>query len=295
MMNTASSSSAPNVLTSVSTKGQAQVSTHLPRQTLLLLVGALLSSLVLHLNYLPVWFYAAAVFVLGWRALVYFGYLSFPGRVAKTITVLIASYGVYVTAGGQITLEGSGAFLASAGLLKLLEIANRRDAVFVVFMALFLQASGFLFDQSIFAAAQGIFTMLLAMAAMISAQSANRSGIHPELPVFATAGRLMLFSIPFMLIVYFLFPRLGPLWSVALNSDSSMTGLSTRMQPGDISSLSQSSEVAFRVTFDDEKPAQRDLYWRVMTLDFHDGSGWAQSNLDETAVIMPQKTDPHRY
>ena len=295
MMNAASSSSAPNVLTRAATKGQAQVSTHLPRQTLLLLVGALLSSLVLHLNYLPVWFYAAAVFVLGWRALVYFGYLSFPGRVAKTITVLIASYGVYVTAGGQITLEGSGAFLASAGLLKLLEMANRRDAVFVVFMALFLQASGFLFDQSIFAAAQGIFTMLLAMAAMISAQSANRSGIHPELPVFATAGRLMLFSIPFMLIVYFLFPRLGPLWSVALNSDSSMTGLSTRMQPGDISSLSQSSEVAFRVTFDDEKPAQRDLYWRVMTLDFHDGSGWAQSKLDQTAVIMPQKTDEHRY
>ena len=75
MMNAASSTSAPNVLTSVSTKGRAQVSTHLPRQTLLLLVGALLSSLVLHLNYLPVWFYAAAVFVLGWRALVYFGYL----------------------------------------------------------------------------------------------------------------------------------------------------------------------------------------------------------------------------
>lgn len=271
----------------------------LPRQSLLLLIGALMSSLVLHMSYLPVWFYAAALFVLGWRTLVYLGYVSFPGGVAKTITVLIASYGVFVTSGGQITLEGSGAFLASAGLLKLLEMSTRRDAVFVVFIALFLQASGFLFDQSIFAAAQGIVTMVLATAAMISAQSANRTGLHPDLhlglPIFATAGRLIFLSIPFMLIVYFLFPRLGPLWSVALTSNSSITGLSTRMQPGDISNLSQSSNVAFRVTFDGDNPAQRDLYWRVMTLDFHDGGGWERSGLDEAALMMPNKTQEYQY
>lgn len=277
------------------TGGHIMTNVSLPRQSLLLLVASLLSSLVLHLSYLPLWFYVAGGFVLGWRALVYFGYLSFPGRVAKTVTVILASYGVYVTAGGQITLEGSGAFLASAGLLKLLEMADRRDAVFVVFIAFFLQASGFLFDQSIFAAAQGMLTMLLTTVAMISAQSANRLGLQQGLPVFATAGRLMLFSIPFMLIVYFLFPRLGPLWSVALHSDSSMTGLSPRMQPGDISSLSQSSEVAFRVTFDADKPDQRDLYWRVMTLDTHDGQGWEQSELDEITLNMPEKTAAHRY
>lgn len=271
----------------------------LPRQSLLLLIAALISSLVLHISYLPIWFYAAALFVLGWRALVYLGYVSFPRGIAKTVTVLIASYGVFVTSGGQVTLESSGAFLASAGLLKLLEMATRRDAVFVVFIALFLQASGFLFNQSILAAAQGIVTMVLATAAMISTQSANRTGLHPELhsglPVFATAGRLIVLSIPFMLIVYFLFPRLGPLWSVALTSDSSITGLSTRMQPGDISSLSQSSDVAFRVTFEGDKPEQRDLYWRVMTLDLHDGTGWERSGLDETAMAMPIKTQEYQY
>lgn len=267
----------------------------LPRQSLLLLTAALLSSLVLHVSYLPSWFYAAALFVLGWRILVYLGYLSFPGRIAKTVTVLLASYGVFVTAGGAISLEASGAFLASAGLLKLLEMSNRRDAVFVVFIAFFLQASGFLFDQSIVSAALGIVTMLLATAAMISAQSANREGLHADLSVFKTAGRLILFSIPFMLIVYFLFPRIGPLWSVALNSESSMTGLSSQMRPGDISSLSQSSKVAFRVTFDGEKPAQRDLYWRAMTFDFHDGDGWEQSGLDKKAISMPEKTSKHRY
>ena len=267
----------------------------LPRQSLLLLVLAVISSLVPHLGYLPVWFYGMALFVLGWRALVYWGYVSFPGRVAKTIAVGLACAGVYSLSGGQISLEASSAFLISAGVLKLLEMANRRDGVVVVFIAFFIQATGFLFQQNIFYSIQGIGTLVLATAAMISTQAAVRTGIHTELPVFRMTARLLFLALPFMLIVYFLFPRFGPLWSVALQSDSAMTGLSERMQPGDISDLSQSSAVAFRVTFDGKKPDRSELYWRAMTLDRHDGEGWDTSRLDQSELPMSLPGQPLQY
>ncbi|MEE3159812.1 MAG: DUF3488 domain-containing protein, partial [Pseudomonadota bacterium] len=238
----------------------------LPRKALLLQVLAVLSSLVPHLGYLPVWLYLMVAFVLGWRWLVYTGHLSFPGRFAKLVAVVLACVGVYTLSGGRISLEGSSAFLISAGVLKLLELATRRDGVVVVFIALFIQASGFLFNQSILYSLQGIGTLILACAAMVATQAATRTGLSSQVPVFGVTAKLLLTALPFMLIVYFLFPRLGPLWSVALQSDSALTGLSERLQPGDISELSQSSEVAFRVTFNGVKPSRSDLYWRAMTL-----------------------------
>jgi len=108
----------------------------LPRKALLLQVLAVLSSLLPHLSYLPIWLYLMVAFVLGWRWLVYTGHLSFPGRFAKLITVILACVGVYTLSGGQISLEGSSAFLISAGVLKLLELATRRDGIVVVFIAL---------------------------------------------------------------------------------------------------------------------------------------------------------------
>ncbi|MED5441523.1 MAG: transglutaminaseTgpA domain-containing protein [Pseudomonadota bacterium] len=269
----------------------------LPRKALLLQVLAVLSSLVPHLGYLPVWLYLMVAFVLGWRWLVYTGHLSFPGRFAKLVAVVLACVGVYTLSGGRISLEGSSAFLISAGVLKLLELATKRDGVVAVFIALFIQASGFLFQQSILYSLQGVVTLVLACAAMVATQAATRTGLSSQVPVFGVTAKLLLTALPFMLIVYFLFPRLGPLWSVALQSDSAMTGLSERLQPGDISELSQSSEVAFRVTFEGDKPSRNELYWRAMTLDQHDGEGWDKSVLDGAELPMPSVTgeSPYRY
>lgn len=267
----------------------------LPRKALLLQVLAVLSSLLPHLSYLPIWLYLMVAFVLGWRWLVYTGHLSFPGRFAKLITVILACVGVYTLSGGQISLEGSSAFLISAGVLKLLELATRRDGIVVVFIALFIQASGFLFHQSILYSLHGIATLVLACAAMVATQAATRTGLASQVPVFGVTAKLLLTALPFMLIVYFLFPRLGPLWSVALQSDSALTGLSERLQPGDISELSQSSDVAFRVTFDGDKPSRNELYWRAMTLDEHDGDGWDKSVLDAAQLPMPALTDEAAY
>ncbi len=48
------------------------------------------------------------------------------------------------------------------------------------------------------------------------------------------------------------------------------------MSPGDIASLSQSDEVALRVTFEGAPPPPRERYWRGPVFDFFDGRTWRE-------------------
>ena len=70
-------------------------------------------------------------------------------------------------------------------------------------------------------------------------------------------GALLLQALPLALLLFVLFPRLpGPFWGIGAG-ESARTGLGDEMTPGDISDLSVSGEVAFRVRFDGDDPAAR--------------------------------------
>jgi protein-glutamine gamma-glutamyltransferase len=85
---------------------------------------------------------------------------------------------------------------------------------------------------------------------------------------------LMIQAIPMMFVLFFLFPRLtGPLWSMP-QDDQARTGLSGSMSPGDISKLSQSDALAFRVEFEGPVPNSTDLYWRGPVMGQQIGRGW---------------------
>jgi transglutaminase-like putative cysteine protease len=54
-----------------------------------------------------------------------------------------------------------------------------------------------------------------------------------------------------------------------------VTGLSDRLDPGSVSQLGQSRALAFRVTFDGERPPPADLYWRGPVFWDTDGRSWS--------------------
>lgn len=263
---------------------------------LLVMTIALLSALSLHIGYLSPGFYAAAVMIFGWRWAVYRGHLSFPGKIVKLLAVILAVVGVIQATGLKVSLEASTSFLVAAGLLKVLELATRRDGTVLTFLIFFLIATGFLYQQDILATLRGMTALVLAVMGMVMVQSTLRHG-SSQAPVGRVSASLLLATLPFMLVLYFLFPRLGPLWSVATQSDSAMTGLSPVMEPGKVTELSQSSQLAFRVTFEGAKPPQRELYWRAMTMDRFDGQAWHQSEQDELdGVVAPViETELYRY
>jgi hypothetical protein len=85
----------------------------------------------------------------------------------------------------------------------------------------------------------------------------------------------------------FLFvPRLpGQFW-VLPSRGAATSGLSEEMSPGDVSDLSLSSDVAFRVEFEGEPPPASQRYWRAVVLHDFDGRTWRRRRGE---MFAPQK------
>ena len=93
--------------------------------------------------------------------------------------------------------------------------------------------------------------------------------------------RLFLIALPFAAAMFFFFPRIQPLWGMPQQGKGAVTGLPDEMNMGDLSSLAQSNEIAFRVRFDhDQVPQSRNLYWRGPVLWQFDGTQWLQRRGD---------------
>jgi transglutaminase-like putative cysteine protease len=89
------------------------------------------------------------------------------------------------------------------------------------------------------------------------------------------ATRMTLLGAPIMVLLFLLFPRLSPLWGTPGDALSGRSGLSPRMQVGNIASLALDDSVAMRVRFEDGVvPAQGTLYFRGPVLSSFDGREW---------------------
>jgi hypothetical protein len=255
-----------------------QATISIPRISLLWLLAGVGSSLLLHTKHLPIWFLIPLIICVGWRALTHIGRLPYPNKLVKVLVVVLAGSVVVIAFDRRLSLEGASAFLVMAAMLKLLEMKTQRDAYVVVFISYFILVCGFLFDQSIIAALVGISSVWIITSAMVALHMSTPAGNVGALPVARYSASVLTAALPFMLFAYLLFPRLGPLWSIGLQSKEARTALSTEMAPGDIAKLSQSDTLAFRATFDDNRrPPQNELYWRALMLDFYDGNAWRPS------------------
>ncbi|BAO45758.1 transglutaminase TgpA family protein [Thiolapillus brandeum] len=159
--------------------------------------------------------------------------------------------------------------------MKLLEMKTRRDLYVLVFLGYFVLVTLFLFYQTL--ALTG-YVVLVSIGFTALLVGNNLAG--DELPLKLLLRRslvMVVASIPVMVLLFILFPRLdGPLWSLNLGSNSGTTGMSDNISMGSISNLSQSTEVAFRVRFNAEVPAPAQRYWRGMVLWLFDGKHWTR-------------------
>ena len=93
---------------------------------------------------------------------------------------------------------------------------------------------------------------------------------------FRTASRLIGYAAPLAIAMWIFFPRIAtPFWAVPIDTSAGTSGLSDTMSPGDISSLSLSDAVAFRVSFDGPIPQAKDRYWRGLVLHHFSGRRWS--------------------
>ena len=228
-------------------------------------------TIVPHATRLPLWITGLTVALFAWRTWAAWHGERLPRKWLLFLFVLAGVFAVYTS---NRTLFGRDAGVTMLVLflgLKLMETRNERDVVVVTFLCYFLTLTNFFYSQSVITAVYTALNVVLLTAALVGFNATRR----PWRSNFRTAGILLTQSVPVMLILFVLFPRLnGPLWGMPQDTQSSQTGLSDTMTPGTISNLSLSDGIAFRVKFTTGEPNRHQLYWRGPVLWQFDGRTW---------------------
>ncbi|MGD2173043.1 MAG: DUF3488 and transglutaminase-like domain-containing protein [Gammaproteobacteria bacterium] len=235
-----------------------------------------LFALVPHFSHLPLWIIAVVAISIGWRVLQNLGKLPELPKWMLIPMVLIGGVGVFAEYWTIVGRDAGLALLTVMTSFKFLESRNHRDMLILVFLCYFLVATHFLFSQSIPTAALMLATLVVITATLITLN--QRDDDIPIVERLRDGAKLVLLSIPLMLILFILVPRVpGPLWGLQSEQRGGVTGLSDHMAPGKISNLIRSNEVAFRVDFEGEIPPQNRLYWRGPVMAMYTGYSWRQT------------------
>jgi len=229
-------------------------------------------ALLAHVRQLPAWASVSLLVAASWRYAAAQRGWALPPRWVRTlaaISALLFVLAVFRTVNG---VQAGTALLAMMAAVKLLETRTERDLTVLVFIAYFLLYAALLRDQ-------GITRLPLLLAGAFVATAAlhrvhgGAAGGAPVTGLRRTAA-LTWPALPLALLLFVLFPRLpGPFWGVAVGQ-SSRTGLNDEIMLGDVSDLSVSGAVAFRVRFDGPIPPPAQRYWRGPVLHEFDGRRW---------------------
>ncbi len=248
-----------------------------------------------HAVHLPTWIPALVAVVLlarfytGWR------HRKLPNKWLLIAIALACTAGIALSYRTLYGRDVGVAMLTVMMALKVMEMTKPRDTMVVVLLAYFLVVTNFFYSQTIPTALYMLLVVWMITATMISLQ--HQAGRPRLVSVFRYAATTIVQGIPIMLALFLLFPRVqGPLWGLPQINYSAKSGLSESMAPGDVSSLSLSDAVAFRVLFETqpEKPAQ--VYWRGPVLMNYDGRTWrAGFNLTARELKVEALGPPLRY
>jgi transglutaminase-like putative cysteine protease len=260
--------------------------------TLYRLLGCMALVLLPHFPRLPVWESLFVSCVLLWCGLGAYRHWPLPPAWLRAVLGLVVFGGVFASYGRINGQQAGVALLVAMTALKLTEMQTHRDRIIVIFVCYFQLITHFLFSQELV-----MVPFLLLGALMITAMLVELS--HPQGPlpprvILRGGGTLVLHSLPLMLVLFVLFPRIpGPLWGLPSDAGAGRTGLSDKMEPGSISALSLSDDVAFRVRFLDPAPARKQMYWRGPSFWVFDGRSWSPGiEPDAFPPPAPEVTGP---
>ena len=229
-----------------------------------------------HFRNLPLWVSAIVIISLAWRCLQNIDKIREMPKWVVIPLVLLGGIGVFAEYWTIVGRDAGLALLTVMTSFKFLESKRHRDLLILVFLCYFLIATHFLFSQSIFVAGLMFATLVVITATLITINQRDDSIDVKQL--LTSSARLVVLSIPLMLILFVLVPRVpGPLWGISSEQRGGVTGLSDQMSPGQISNLIRSNEVAFRVDFEDKVPAQSKLYWRGPVMARFNGYRWSRA------------------
>ena len=238
------------------------------------LLAALAIILATHALNLPIWVITVSVLLGAWRTICISKPIFMPNRWLLVLLSLILGLLIVLSFKGLFGRDASLSLLVIMTALKLLETRSLRDYMLCIMLGFFLVGNLFLFNQSMATFALCAPPLLLLTAALVNTSTAQKPAFLLKL-----AGKLLLQSLPIMLVLFVLFPRIpGPLWGIPQDANSGMTGLSDNLQFGNISQLTKNSSIAFRVQFQGAIPPKNQLYWRGPVLWHQEEHSWLMAS-----------------
>ena len=239
--------------------------------------------IVPHMGRLPAWCSTGVVMAIAWRSWLAWRDAPLPPRWVLLVALAAATGLTLLTHQSIFGREAGVTLVTLLTALKTLELRARRDAFVVTSLGFFLVLTQFLHSQAIGLAALMLLATLGLLTSLVLAQ---RPQGRPAIgSAIGAAARSMVMGVPVMLALYLLFPRIGPLWTAPADSGP-RTGLSDRIELGEVSELALDDSVALRVRFLGPAPLHHEMYFRGPVLDRFDGRHWTSS-----ATTTPGKPD----
>ncbi len=258
----------------------------IPKGAITWLMVSLALAIGWHIPHTPIWATIAAIVVGAYN---YHRIIKEKPPVHNYLRVLLtvaAVVGIVATYKSFLGRDPGITGIMLLSTLKLMELKNRRDFMFIVFLCYFLVFGNFLYDQSIEDLAFTLLAAILITATLLRLNHPPKERVKVG-SMLRFSLRLTIYALPFTMMLFFLFPRTsGPLWNL---SQETMTrfrsGFSDTIQPGQIAELAQSKLPAFKVEFpNNDMPELKDLYFRGVVLWFTNGKKWYQGILPSRYV-----------
>lgn len=249
-------------------------------------IAGLALAVVPHVPHLSLWILVLLGAAIAARLVTELKGWALPPKWLRIPIAFGALFGVLLTYRTLNGVEAGTALLVVMAGMKLLETRSIRDLTVVVFLAYFAVFSGFLYNQELLRLPYMLATSWLLTATLMRVHQTTLS--MPVREAVGLTGKMMLQALPLAVLLFVFFPRLpGNFWAVPARSQAS-SGLDDELSPGDVSELSISGAIAFRVKFDGELPPPRERYWRGPVLHDFDGRTWRRAR----PLYIPQAVRP---
>lgn len=244
----------------------------LPVSTIRLLLAGFLGAVLLNVHHTALWCLPIALGVAVWRARRAQMKAGKSRSVARIVVIMALTAAVLIGFRTLNGVEAGASLLVAMAALKLTETATQRDWLIMAGASLFLLLAACLDAQMLWRLPLYIAELCLICMGMYAL---GAGGNAPALPALARhSARTLLMAMPLAIVLFLFVPRLaGSFWALP-RAHQATTGLTEEMNPGNISSLTESSDPAARVRFDGPVPPPEQRYWRGFVLDRFDGNSW---------------------
>ena len=221
--------------------------------------------LILLYSYFPLVFFLAKRISIAFFCLVFFGYISLehpkltPGFLKKILLGLILIFLFLIYTPDLVSLDFFVSFLSLQLALKTFELSSKRDLYILVFLTSFLPVATCLYEQDLWVF---IYILVYFFIFFLILIILTNDYILSWTPFLKECGLIFLYSIPLIVLLFVLFPRLPNAFLGFSKKQVGISGLSEDIAPGAISHLVLSDKVAFRIKFHNIPKNIDNLYFR---------------------------------